>query len=107
MAKYTSKLFFFVSFLLAPLSVMATKSEVETLETASVASAFSEVQLTTEGRTVHIKNASGLKLEVFNVTGVLVSSVKIDSQDKSFTLSLDKGIYILRVGNVTRKVKFA
>lgn len=107
MAKYTSKLFLLVSFILAPLSVMATESEVETLETAQAASAFSEVQLTTEGRVVHVKNAAGLKLEVFNVTGVLVSSVKIDSQEKSITLSLDKGIYILRVGNVTRKVKFA
>ncbi len=107
MAKYTSKLILVVSSLLAPLAVMGAESEVETLETTQVVFSFSEVQLTTEGRTVHIKNAAGLKLEVFNVTGVLVSSVKIDSQEKSITLSLDKGIYILRVGNVTRKVKFA
>ncbi len=86
---------------------MAAESEEEYAETPAVASAFSEVQMTTEGRTVHVKNAAGLKLEVFNVTGVLVSSVKIDSQEKSITLSLDKGIYILRVGNVTRKVKFS
>ena len=107
MAKYTSKLSLLVLFLLAPLAVMAAESEVEALETTQATSAFSEVQLTAEGRTVHIKNAAGLKLEVFNVTCVLVSSVKIDSQEKSVTLSLDKGIYILRVGNVTRKVKFA
>ncbi len=107
MAKYTSKLFLLVSFLLAPLVAMATESEVDAPEPAPMASAFSEVQLTTEGRTVHIKNAAGLKLEVYNVTGVLVSSVKIDSQEKSVTLSLEKGIYILRVGNVTRKVKLA
>ncbi len=107
MAKYTSKLFLLASLLFAPLAAMAAESEEEYAETPAVASAFSEVQMTTEGRTVHVKNAAGLKLEVFNVTGVLVSSVKIDSQEKSITLSLDKGIYILRVGNVTRKVKFS
>lgn len=31
-------------------------------------------------------------------------SIKIDGQDKRYTLNLPKGCYIIKVGNVVRKI---
>ena len=107
MAKYTTPLLLLLISFLLPLGAMASESEAEIQEVLSTTLNMTDVQLSVDGKNVHIKNAAGLKLEVFNVTGMLVSSTRIDSQDKTVALSLEKGIYILRVGNVTRKVKLA
>ena len=68
---------------------------------------LADIQITASQKTIHVKNAQGEMLEVFNVTGVRVAAVRIDSSEKSVTLNVDKGIYIVRVGNVTRKVKLS
>lgn len=65
---------------------------------------FAEPCLSVSGRVVHVTNAEGESLEVFNITGVKVGSYKIDSPDKQITLNLSKGCYILRLGKITRKV---
>lgn len=65
---------------------------------------FAEPAISVSGKTVHVTNAEGQTLEVYNITGVRVGSYKIDSPDKQITLSLTKGCYILRVGKITRKV---
>lgn len=54
--------------------------------------------------TVHVSGANGETLQVFNVTGVSVARVKIDSADKHIDLNLQKGCYILKVGKVVRKI---
>ena len=36
--------------------------------------------------------------------GAPIMSVKIDSQDKRFDLNLPKGIYIIKVGKIARKI---
>ncbi|EJX02798.1 hypothetical protein EVA_09094, partial [gut metagenome] len=45
--------------------------------------------------------------EVFDVTGKKVLSVRIDSADKTISLNLRKGCYILRVAKQTRKISIA
>lgn len=44
-----------------------------------------------------------MNLEVYNVTGAKVLTRQIDSQDKTFSLSLPKGCYLFKVGTVVRK----
>lgn len=54
--------------------------------------------------TIHIKNAEKQVLEIYNLAGVKVSTIKIDSADKTIELSsLPKGCYILKVGKTARK----
>lgn len=63
------------------------------------------VTITSSESTVLIKNAASQVLEVFNLAGVKVASVKIDSDSKTLTFNdLPKGCYILKVGKTVRKV---
>lgn len=84
--------------LATPASTFA-QSDSETIENS-----ISGITLTVNGTKVHITGAMGETLEIFNLTGVKVSSVAIESSDKSFNLNLPKGCYILKVGKVVRKV---
>lgn len=54
--------------------------------------------------TVHVTNASGEMLYVYNVAGVRVMTVKIEGADKKIELNLPKGCYILKVGKTVRKI---
>ncbi len=65
---------------------------------------FDEVTIKTEGRKVHVSGAEDQTLEVFNIAGVKVASYAIDAQEKTINLNVPRGIYILRVGKVARKV---
>ena len=62
------------------------------------------VSLTIQNNRAHITNADGKNLEIYNLTGVRVASIHIDSNDKHITLSLNRGCYIMKVGKVVRKV---
>ena len=55
--------------------------------------------------TVHIKNADKKIVQIFNLTGVEVKRIAVDSPSKTIDLSsLPKGCYIIKIGNVARKV---
>lgn len=82
----------------APVSLMA-QSEHEEIETE-----LSAVNLSVNGAKVHITGAEGETLEVYNLTGVKVATIRIDSNDKTMTLNLQRGCYILKVGKVVRKI---
>jgi len=63
------------------------------------------VTLTVISNNVRVQNAApGSVLEVYNVLGMKVASIKIDSVDKVITLNLPKGWYILKIENIARKV---
>ena len=63
-----------------------------------------EITIKAEGRKIHINGAEGETLEVYNVAGVKVASFSIDAPEKTISLNVTRGVYILRVGNVARKV---
>ena len=54
--------------------------------------------------TIHITGANGQVMEIYNIAGVKVMSVRVEGQDKRFDLNLPKGCYIVKVGKVVRKV---
>lgn len=56
------------------------------------------------GTNIRVTNANGQTLEVYDVAGVRVATLCIDSDDKAFHLNLTKGCYILKVGKTVRKV---
>lgn len=43
-------------------------------------------------------------LYIYNVAGVKIMSIKIDSSDRYYDLNLPKGCYIVKVGKVVRKI---
>ena len=62
------------------------------------------VTLTIQEGKAHITNAEGKTLEIYNLTGVRVAHIRIDSNDKQITLNLPRGCYIMKVDKVVRKV---
>lgn len=62
------------------------------------------INISVEGGTLHISGADGMVLEVVSLTGRKVATVKIESQSQRVELNVPKGCYILKVGNVVRKV---
>lgn len=53
---------------------------------------------------IRVSNANGLTLLVYDVSGAPVKKVKVDGADKVYELNLKKGCYIVKVGNVVRKI---
>lgn len=56
------------------------------------------------GNNIHVSGANGTILEVYNLTGSKVGTYRIDSNEKTFSLNLQKGCYILKIGDVVRKI---
>ena len=63
-----------------------------------------EVTIKAEGRKITVSGATDETLEVYNIAGVKVASYPIDAPEKTVTLNVGRGVYILRVGKVARKV---
>ena len=79
-----------------PVSAVDQPEEVE--------SEMSAVTLTFQNGRIHVTNADGQNLEIFNLTGVRVANIRIDSNDKQISLNIPRGCYIMKVGKVVRKV---
>lgn len=71
---------------------------------AADASASEEIAISVSQGKVRVVNAEGATLEVYDITGVKVMSVRLDSDDKTVPLNLNRGIYILKVGKLARRV---
>jgi hypothetical protein len=65
---------------------------------------ISDIEISFDGSDLYVNNANGLTLSIYNVAGVKVMSVKIEGPSKRFSLNLTKGCYIVKVGNVARKI---
>ena len=65
---------------------------------------FQQITVTvTSAGVLHVTGAGGLVLQVYNVLGVRVASIKVEGNDKRIDL-LKSGCYIVKVGNVVRKI---
>lgn len=82
----------------APVSMYA-QAEREGIEVS-----VSGITLSISGGNVHIVGASGEVMEIFNLTGTKVATIRIDSADKTFALNLPKGCYLVKVGKIVRKI---
>ncbi len=61
--------------------------------------------ISVQGSTLHIKNAEDMSLEIYNITGLKVKSLRIGSTEEQVELSnLPKGCYIVKIGKCVRKV---
>lgn len=62
-----------------------------------------EIDVAVAGRTVTVTGAEGMTLSVYDLAGNVVKTIAIDSDHKQFVLDLKHGLYLIRIGNVTRK----
>ena len=85
----------------------AAPSAVQAANVAGIEEAVGEAKITvnnnSDNQEVRVQDAESQRLEVYNVLGVRVASYRVDSNDKTFTLGLQRGCYILKVGKVVRK----
>ena len=71
---------FALTWLAAPVSTYAQA------ESDAVENSLSGITLTVNGTKVHVTGANGENMEIFNLTGVKVSSISIDSADSGETV---------------------
>lgn len=82
----------------APISLQA-QTEREGIEVS-----VSGITLSITDGNIHIVGANGEVMEIFNLTGAKVATIRIDSADKTFALNLPKGCYLVKVGKIVRKI---
>ena len=96
------KRYFIISLTLAmafaPISMLA-ETEHDGIEMS-----MSGISISVNGGNVRVAGANGEVMEVFNLTGAKVATVRIDSNDKTFALNLSKGCYLIKVGKIVRKI---
>ena len=63
-----------------------------------------KITVSVSGSVLRVTGADGEVLHIYNITGVRVMSIKVDGYDKSYTLNLPKGCYIVKVGKTVRKI---
>lgn len=98
------KLLIYCFSLVITFSVPATAGAAELDWNAAEAIEDHSIGITVSQSTLHVTGASGMTLEVVSLTGRPVASIKIESPSQRVELNLPKGCYILKIGNLVRKV---
>lgn len=62
------------------------------------------ITIALDGSQLRVVNANGQNLEIYNLAGVRVYNVRIDSEEKTLNLNLKKGCYMLKIGKFVRKI---
>ena len=86
-------------FTLSPVAVAAGETG-----DGGVAAELESLQLTVSGSQVRVCGGAGQQLEIFDLAGIRVSTIKIDSDEKTFQLHLQRGCYFVKIGKIVRKV---
>lgn len=53
---------------------------------------------------LRVTNATNQTILIYDISGAPIKKIKVDGADKVYELNLRKGCYIVKVGNVVRKV---
>ena len=62
-------------------------------------------EISIRGNKIYIQNlAIGGKLQVFSVLGVSVATIEVKAGSGEYNINLPKGYYIVKIGDVVRKV---
>lgn len=101
------KLLLSIAFMLAIMPYMAGAEAVSSPIMIAGAYAFSSINIFFSGTTLRVTGAGGYTLTVYSITGSRVMCQKIEGDDKSWNLNLTHGVYIVKVGNVVRKIAVA
>lgn len=67
----------------------------------------SSINITPKKKLIHVSGAEGMTMEVYNLTGINIASIQIESNDANLSLNLPKGCYIFKIGKVVRKISIS
>lgn len=96
----TLKVLLVMACLASPAAMMA-----QDVQQSQVEMEQNQVTITIVGYTLRVKNAEGLTLEIYNLTGGKEYTQHIESASKAVNLSqLQPGYYIVKIGKFTRKI---
>ena len=63
-----------------------------------------DVTIDVKGNTIIVSGAQGMELEVVSLTGRLLHKQRIESPVERIDLNLSRGCYVIKVGDIARKV---
>lgn len=96
----TIKVLLIVCCLFVPVAVSAQDVQNNQIEMEQ-----QQITVTVSDANLRVKNAEGLVIEIFSLTGEKVYSQRIESGSKSIELAhLQRGFYIVKIGKYTRKI---
>lgn len=72
--------------------------------TASTEKPHHQIQIAIYNQQLRIQNGEGLQMELYNITGSKIMSCYLNSNDYTYILSELRGIYIVKVGKVVRRI---
>ena len=70
----------------------------------SIENSQQQVAINVMESSVNVQNAAGAILEIYDLTGVKIMAVRIDSPDKTVNINIPKGCYIFKIGKFVRKI---
>ncbi len=89
-------------FSLVPTTIMA---ETEEMQNNQIEMEQNQISIAVSGTTIRVKNAEGLTIEVYSITGDKVYTQLIEGSSKVFELGkLQRGYYLVKIGKFTRKI---
>lgn len=113
MKQYLQRIFLFLSFISVHVAMNATNEPIEVGNDLVIKSMIGndepKVSITAQGNAVQLQvvGAQGAELKIYDLVGRLKYAVRIDSNDKTVRINLNKGVYLLNVGKQTRKFTVA
>lgn len=91
-------------FTLTSMPMMAKAKPLSSAEPEAQEVLQSDIRISVKGNSLRIVGASGLVVDIYNVTGQKVKSIKLNANDETVNTGLPKGCYIVKVGDVVRKI---
>ena len=76
----------------------------EMTDNDGIETSVSAITIVAIGNTVKVTGANGEDIEIFNLTGTKVATIKTDTSGKTYSANLPKGCYLVKIGKVVRKI---
>ncbi|MBO7100377.1 MAG: T9SS type A sorting domain-containing protein [Bacteroidaceae bacterium] len=91
--------------ILLPLMLVFTPAfATEITDNEGIEATVSPISIVASGNTVKISGVNGEDIEIFNLTGTKVTTIKTESTGKTYSVNLQKGCYLIKIGKVVRKI---
>ena len=84
--------------------VFAPAFAMEYADNENIENNMSAVAIAVSGNTVRVSGTNGEDIEVFNLTGAKITTIKTESTGKTYSVNLPKGCYLVKIGKVVRKI---
>lgn len=99
MIKRLLSIFFVMTMVIGSSTVVRANTAVDLIDTD-----FQNITISVTESSIRVSGAAGQVLSVYNVAGIRIAFVKVESADKHFDFNLPKGCYIVKVGKIVRKI---